>query len=167
MKWLPGVLLVAGIVIGIVVLSNADPKSMSGEPEPVTATDSTTSTEFTGTVLAGNASPVLDFTQADYEKALASDRLIVLYFYANWCPICMAEIPEMYTAFETLEGENVIGFRVNFNDNQTDAAERDLAREHGVAYQHTKVFVSDGQQISKSPESWNTERYLEEIEKAL
>src|SRR3989338_1209747 len=47
-------------------------------------------TGYTGALLAGSlrASPLLDFTKADYDKAIASDRLVVLYFYANWCPIC-------------------------------------------------------------------------------
>jgi hypothetical protein len=56
---------------------------------------------------------------------------------------------------------------VNFNDNQTDADEQALAREHGIAYQHTKVFIKNGQQILKSPESWAQSRYVTEITNAL
>ena len=120
--------------------------------------------EFSGTRLAGSASaPLLDFTQADYEKALASEKLIALYFYANWCPTCRAEFPLMEQAFDKLETDQVVGFRVNFNDNETDADETALAREFGVAYQHTKVFVKNGERIVKSPESWDAKRYEKEI----
>lgn len=59
----------------------------------------------------------------------------------------------------------VIGFRVNYNDNQTDNDECNLAREFGVAYQHTKIFVKNGTRILKSPEGWNKDRYLIEINK--
>ena len=125
------------------------------------------SKDFSGTVLAGSSSPLIDFNKADYEKAIKSDKVVVLYFYANWCPICRQEVPELYGAFNGLQSDKVIGFRVNFNDDQTDSNEVDLARQFGVPYQHTKIFVRNGQGILKSSESWNKERYLSEINKAL
>lgn len=122
---------------------------------------------FSGEVLAGDEAKLLDFNIADYEKALASDKLIALYFYANWCPTCKVEFPKMQEAFNELETSEVVGFRVNFNDNQTDSFEKGLAREFGVAYQHTKVFVRGGERILKSPEAWEKDRYLSEIERRL
>ncbi len=133
---------------------------------PAMAEDSGMMESYKGATLAGKSSPLLDFTKADYEKATASGKLVVLYFYANWCPLCKAEFPVMQEAFNGLSSEGVIGFRVNYNDNQTDADEVALAREFGVAYQHTKVFVKSGKQILKSPESWGKDRYLSEIAKA-
>ena len=38
---------------------------------------------FTGEILAGNTSPVINFNPADYQKALSGKTLVVLYFYAN------------------------------------------------------------------------------------
>lgn len=123
---------------------------------------------YSGTVLAGSVAPLLDFNQSDYEKATASGKLVVLYFYANWCPVCQRETSEaLYPAFNALSNPAVVGFRVNFSDNQTDDNERALAREFGVAYQHTKVFVRNGERILKSPEEWNTERYASEINAAV
>lgn len=137
-------------------------------PAPVQPEPTPSEPVFNGTVLAGNSSPLLSFTQADYDKALASDKLIVLYFYANWCPVCQREAAEsLYPAFNDLAGSDVVGFRVNYNDNETEQAERDMARQFGVAYQHTKVFVKDGERILKSPEEWDKSRYATEIGKAL
>jgi len=127
----------------------------------------TGSVSFKGEVLAGSTSPLLDFNESDYKKALASDKLVTLYFYANWCPSCRIEFPKMQSAFNKLSGDNVIGFRVNYNDNQTDSAEKGLAKEFGVAYQHTKVFVKNGERILKSPETWDEARYTSEINKFL
>lgn len=118
-------------------------------------------------VLADTPAPLLDFTKADFDAAVKSDKLVVLYFYANWCPICRAEFPKAAAAFNELTTDRVIGFRVNFNDNQTDADEVALAREHGIAYQHTKVFIKNGRQVLKSPESWEQSRYVTEITNAL
>lgn len=126
-----------------------------------------TTVKYTGNILAGVSSLLIDFNKADYDTAIKTDKLIVLYFYANWCPICKFELPKLYAAFNELTTDKVIGFRVNYNDSDTDDDERGLASQFGVAYQHTKVFVKNGQRILKAPDSWDKDRYLSEINKAL
>ena len=142
-------------------------KAMMGKEEGAMMDKGETMMKYSGAMLAGKSAPLLDFTKADYDAALKSDKLIVLYFYANWCPICKAEFPIMQGIFNGLSTDKVIGFRVNYNDDQTDNNEKNLAREFGVAYQHTKVFVKNGIRILKSPESWDKNRYQSEIDKAL
>lgn len=110
---------------------------------------------------------VLMFTSSGYQRALASDKLIVLYFYADWCPVCQAEFPKMISAFNKLTSDGAVGFRVNYKDDFTDEDEIALAKQFGIAYQHTKVFLKNGKQVLKSPESWDETRYVNEIEKAL
>jgi thiol-disulfide isomerase/thioredoxin len=143
----------------------------SGDSEKLTnVSEMLQSQGYTGEVLAGNpqGSVVLDFNKADYDRALASDKIILLYFYAEWCPICRAEVPNMYTAFNhRITADNVIAFRVNFNDGKTDDSEKLLANEFGVAYQHTKVILKDDKQVLKSPESWSEQRYVDEINKVV
>ncbi len=46
--------------------------------------------KYTGTVLAGTSALLLDYNKADYDAAIAGDKLVVLYFYDNWCQICKA-----------------------------------------------------------------------------
>jgi|GEM_PF-3879685 len=124
-------------------------------PTPVT---------FGGTVLAGSNAPLIDWNRADYDKAKQSGRLVVLYFYADWCPICRDEVQNaLYPAFNELTRNDVVGFRVNYNDSYTEPAEDDLAREFGVAYQHTKVFLQGNTRVLKSLEKWDKARYHAEI----
>ncbi|PIR87295.1 MAG: hypothetical protein COU11_00905 [Candidatus Harrisonbacteria bacterium CG10_big_fil_rev_8_21_14_0_10_49_15] len=120
-------------------------------------------------VLAGAEGPakLYEFDSAAYSRAQEEGKLIALYFYANWCPTCKKEFPVMQAAFEQLTNDDVVGFRVNYNDDETSSDEKELARKHGVGYQHTKVFVKDGVRILKSPESWDQARYVSEINKAL
>ncbi|MEK7150634.1 MAG: thioredoxin family protein [Patescibacteria group bacterium] len=123
-------------------------------------------TKFSGTVLAGSSAPLIDYNKADYDAALKSNKLVVLYFYANWCPLCRAEFPLMQEAFNQLDIDSVIGFRVSYKDNETDKDEEGLARQFGVAYQHTKVFIKNGSRVLNAPDSWNKDRYISEINKA-
>ena len=118
-----------------------------------------------GTVLAGSASPYIAFNKADYEKAMAEGKTIVLYFYASWCPTCKAEQPAAHAAFDTLDDSDIVAFRVNYKDSDTDADEEALAKEHGITYQHTKVIVKNGERVLKSLESWDKQRYLDEMAK--
>lgn len=124
-------------------------------------------TQYSGTVLAGTSAPLIDFNKADYDAAVRTNKLVVLYFYANWCPICAYEEPQLRAAFNELTTDKVIGFRVNYNDDKTDDNERNLARQFSVPYQHTKVFLKNGNSILKSPETWNKDRYLTEINNAV
>jgi thiol-disulfide isomerase/thioredoxin len=121
---------------------------------------------YTGKVLAGTESTkYLDFTKADYDKALKDKKKILLYFYASWCPTCKKEQPETFAAFNELNDPDLIGFRVNFRDSDTDADEEQLAKDLGVSYQHTKVILKEGQRVLKAPDSWGKQRYLDELAK--
>lgn len=131
-----------------------------------TAAEETTP-PYAGTVLAGTESPLLDFTKADYERTLATDKLIVLYFYAHECPVCQVEFPKIQELFSELATDRVIGFRVNYNDSDTDTDERNLARAFGVAYPNTKIFVKNRARVLKSSAEWDKERYRMEISRTL
>ena len=167
-----------GIVIAILIvvigggylLTRQQGQPTTQTPQVNQQSSGTTGTESASQaeqVLAGNASKLYNFNKSQYDEALNSGKLVVLYYYANWCPICREEAPKLYEAFNELTTDKAIGFRVNYNDSATDEDEKALAREHGVAYQHTKVFIKNGQRILKSPETWEKQRYLDEIEKAL
>ena len=105
-----------------------------------------------------------EFDKAAYEKALGEERYIFLDFYANWCPICQAEEPHIIAAMDGIEAENLVGFRVNYNDGDTGADEKALAKQYGITYQHTKIIISpNGSVAFRTLEQWNKEKALEAI----
>ena len=122
--------------------------------------------DYNGDWLGGNdKTPYLEFNKEDYERVLRENKKVLLYFYANWCPICKGEQPNTISAFNEISDSELIGFRVNYRDSETDKDEEALAKEFGVAYQHTKVILKDGKLLHKFPDSWAKERYLEELKK--
>lgn len=127
---------------------------------------------YTGQLLAGSREvPYLSFNTADYQTAINANALILLHFYATWCPSCISEFPNITGAFDDLSAQGstgVVGFRVNFNDSDTDKDEDALAQEFNVPYQHVKLLVRGGQIVTQSSfENWSRQRYLDEIQGAL
>lgn len=127
-------------------------------------TDETMQTNTKKNVLSRNISKYQEFNQDEYEKAVKEDNLIVLNFYASWCPICRAESPIWINTFNNLNTDNISGFRVNYNDPDTDQYEKDLAKKFGVTYQHTKVFLKNGEIVLKVTEQWDEKTLLEKIQ---
>lgn len=137
------------------------------EDDKMMEKDTMMKTGYSGKVLAGKSSPYLEFNQADYDKALKEGKIVFLDFYANWCPIYRAEAPEINAGFNSLTTDKVAGFRVNFNDSDTDDHEKALAKKFEIPYQHTKVILKDGKEFSRSQDAWEKETFLMEIDKAI
>lgn len=113
---------------------------------------------------------VFIYESEDLSSSLANSaeaELVLYYFYADWCPICQEEFPKLIEAMSEFADQPIVAFRVNYNDSETNEHEEALARKYGVAYQHTKVILKNGERVLKSPESWDKSRYIAEITKLL
>lgn len=94
------------------------------------------------------ASTYEPFTVERYEAARQAGQPILLYFYANWCPTCAEQEPRNQELFKNHQG-GVAAFRINYNDNATDADEVAIAKQYGVVYQHTMFFLDRKGNIKK------------------
>ena len=112
-----------------------------------------------GVKLAGKNSYFFVYNKDNYQRALDSGKIVMLYFYANWCPFCRAEDPIIQEGFNSLTSDQLIGFRVNYNDDETDADEKQLATDFQIPYQHTKVFLEHGKEIARFGEAWDREDF--------
>lgn len=80
-----------------------------------------------------------------------ADKRQVLFFYANWCPTCQPADKSFAENMDKIPMDTAV-IRVNYNDSDTDAAEKELAKKYGVTYQHTFVQIDrDGNEVTK----WN------------
>lgn len=76
----------------------------------------------------------------------------VLFFYANWCPICKPADANFKQNVEKIPVDVVL-IRVNYDDSDTDENEKELAKRYNVSYQHTFVQInSAGKQVAV----WNS-----------
>lgn len=136
--------------------------------QPTTQINALTSSislfEAQGNVLVGTTSKYIEFNTPDYEKAKSEGRTVLLYFFADWCPICKNEQKQTFAAFNELGDPNVVGFRVHYKDNSVSDEELALAKTYGITYQHTKIILKNGVQVQKSLESWDKKRYISQLE---
>lgn len=90
----------------------------------------------------------------EYSKSAlegAKDKRQVLFFYANWCPICKPADADFKANVDKIPDDLAL-IRVNYSDSDTDQEEKDLADKYGVAYQHTFVQIdASGAEVTK----WN------------
>ncbi|MBI4067759.1 thioredoxin family protein [Candidatus Gottesmanbacteria bacterium] len=137
-----------------------DAGNMKKEREP---SGTMMKSSFAGKQLAGTSSPYIEFNKADYGKAKSEGKIIFLDFYANWCPICRVENPEFIAGFNSLTTDKVVGFRVNYQDSDTDADEKALAKEMGITHQNTKLIFKDGKEVKRTLEEWDKETLTKEL----
>lgn len=145
---------------GIAVEKNSMEKSENAEKEVMEKTISEPK------LLAGASSKYYRFEKTHYEKSLAEGKVIFLDFHANWCPICRNEQPNIFAAFNELNNENVVGYQVHYNDDETNEDDEELAKKFGITYQHTKVILDkNGEVALKSLEVFSKDKVLNEINK--
>src|SRR3989338_6798458 len=107
-------------------------------------------------LLAGTTAKYYEFSREHYGQSLNEGKIIFLDFYASWCPICRSENPSILAAFNELNKEDVVGYRVHYNDDETTKDDIEMAKKFGITYQHTKVIIdSSGNAALKSLEAFS------------
>ncbi|MEK7113174.1 MAG: thioredoxin family protein [Patescibacteria group bacterium] len=91
------------------------------------------------------------YSKTGYEKALAQKKVTMLYFTANWCPICREQEPiNMETLEELSEDKDIIAFRVHILDSETTPEGEKLADDFTVRYQHTTIILDSEGKIAST-----------------
>ena len=93
-----------------------------------------------GPAMMGTGGQVM-FTSLEEARALAAVGPTVLFFNADWCPTCRAEMRRIEARLSELGNITVVV--VDYDRNVK------LRRKYGVTYQHTYVQIDDdGQKLA-------------------
>jgi len=92
-----------------------------------------------------------DFTLSDnrgHATTLSSLRgkVVVLEFWATWCPPCRESVPELNAVYEKFKGKNVEFLGISLDKgSEAPSAVRDFVTEHAVSY----PVVFDDQNVNR------------------
>jgi len=82
-----------------------------------------------------------DYTDEYFQKALSEKKIILLYFTANWCPICSEQEPVNKKVIEDFKDKGIAARRVHILDSQTTGETDALAKKFDILYQHTYLIL--------------------------
>lgn len=84
----------------------------------------------------------LQVTDANYKELLASDKLVVIDFWAEWCGPCRSIAPAVEELATEFEDKAIIG---KYNvDNDTE-----LSEEYSIRSIPTLLFFKEGKLVDK------------------
>ena len=102
----------------------------------------------------------LQITDATLNDVLATDKLVVIDFWAEWCGPCKMIGPIIDELSEEYKDRAVIG-KVNVDDND------DVTSKYGIRNIPTVIFIKNGEQVDKVVGAASKARFAEIIEKHI
>ena len=83
-----------------------------------------------------------EFTDANFDELLSSNKVVVADFWATWCGPCKAMGPSIDELAVQYEGQALIG-KVDIEEND------DLAEKYAIRSVPTIIFFKDGEMVDK------------------
>lgn len=83
-----------------------------------------------------------EFTDANFDELLSSNKVVVADFWATWCGPCKAMGPSIDELSAEYEGQALIG-KVDVEENN------DLAEKYAIRSVPTIIFFKDGEMVDK------------------
>ncbi len=99
-------------------------------------------------------------TDANYEEIAATDKLILIDFWAQWCGPCRMLSPTIDDLANEYEGRAVIG-KVDVDDNP------DIAEKFSIRNIPTILFVKNGEVVDKTVGAVPKNEIIDKIEANL
>lgn len=104
---------------------------------------------------------LIHFNEEGFDKALRSDKLMMVDFWATWCGPCQMLGPVIEQLAEEYEDQDVIIGKVDVDENP------ELARRYGVMSIPTVIFLKDGEEFDRKVGAMPAEVYSDAIDEAL
>jgi thiol:disulfide interchange protein len=115
---------------------------------PTTSQTSTSDSQPSRTGEEYQAENYRAYTKEEYEASLSEGKIVMLYFTANWCPVCREQEPiNKETLMEFSNDPDIVAFRVHILDSEETSETTALADKYDVRYQHTWVIIGKGGKV--------------------
>ncbi len=144
----------------------ASESGVTTDKKPATSDGVMADKKFSDIGLTKYANKYYRYDPVAYQNALADKKIVYIYFYANWCPICKAARPKILDAFNKIDYSDVVGFEVHYNDDEAKDFDKEITRNYQVPYQHTTLIIKDGKEFYRSLNELTTEEIIKQIESA-
>jgi peroxiredoxin len=122
------ILIFALLVGGAIYTAQKDSKQSGRE----------TSSENNDGLKEGSKAPDFAFTTLDDQNHSLKDyrgKMVILNFWATWCPPCKEEIPEMQRFYKEYHSENVEILAVNLTYAETKPGKiKEFAKNYGITF---------------------------------
>lgn len=82
------------------------------------------------------------------EKVLKSDKVVLVDFWASWCPPCVGMTPHLHTVAEELDSTVDI-VKANIEEKPENDENRQLAAEYGVQSIPNMPIFKDGREVQR------------------
>ena len=102
----------------------------------------------------------LQITDANLEEVLATDKLVVIDFWAEWCGPCKMISPIIDEIAEEYKEKAVVG-KVNIDDND------ECTSKYGIRTIPTVLFIKNGEVVDKTVGAGMKAMFVEKIEKLV
>ena len=103
---------------------------------------------------------ITEVNVSNFDALLASDKPVLVDFWAPWCGPCRMVSPIVDQLADELDGRLVIG-KCNVDENQ------DIAMKYGVMSIPTLVILKGGQEVNRIVGAMPKPALAAEIEKSL
>lgn len=81
---------------------------------------------------------IIDIAAYDKLKEENKGKLVIINFFASWCPPCKLETPDFVSVYNDYKDKNFVIVGISIDDNKHDAI--DFVNEFGVTY---PVYIAD------------------------
>ncbi len=102
----------------------------------------------------------LTISKENFEELIASDKPVVIDFWAEWCGPCRTIAPIIDELATEYEGQVVIG-KCDVEDND------DIVGKYGVRNIPTVIFLKGGELVDKQVGAASKDAFKAKIEKLL
>ena len=82
-----------------------------------------------------------NYSKLEYDKALLTKRVVVLFFTANWCNLCIDQDIVNKEVLDSLTKEGVVGLKIHILDSQTTTESDLLAKKFDVTKENSYVLL--------------------------